>query len=81
MSPARWKNSSIFESLGDIPAGLRQGLVSGIPADGNTVTDTSSSLLGVQAFRWTQEDRMTAMGLLSGGNNSSFGRGYQVMET
>jgi probable HAF family extracellular repeat protein len=62
-----------FMWLGDFPGGSLDSVAYGVSADGSVVSGFGTAVLGIQAFRWTAADGLTALGDLPGGQNYSVG--------
>ncbi len=56
-----------FRGLGDLPGGKSESWAGGVSADGQVAVGWSASSNGTEAFRWTEETRMTGLGDLPGG--------------
>ena len=63
--------SANFVSLGDLPGGVFDSSGVDVSADGTVVIGSSSSDLGLEGFRWTQESGMVGLGELPGGISRS----------
>jgi len=53
--------------LGDLPGGGFRSDAFGVSTDGSVVVGSATSVLGIQAYRWTAETGMVALGDLPGG--------------
>lgn len=63
-------SAASFQGLGFLPGGAFSN-ANGISADGSIVVGRSQSVLGTEAFIWTQSTGMLSLGDLSGGGTNS----------
>jgi probable HAF family extracellular repeat protein len=59
--------SAFFMGLGDLPGGTASSQPWDISADGSVVVGVSNSVGGNEAFRWTRDTGMVALGIPGGG--------------
>jgi len=56
-------NAQSFQGLGDLPEGYVGSYAKAVSADGQIVVGQSSSSIGPEAYRWTQEGGMVGLGM------------------
>jgi probable HAF family extracellular repeat protein len=66
-----------FQGLGDLPGGAFESAAQAISSDGSVVVGSGTTLLGKQAFRWTQSTGIVSLGNVHD-NSFKESRAYNV---